>query len=158
MIVYSENLKFQSDTCRCLYLPNHLLSGKDGPSSRFWGAFLFNHWSIPYAYPFIAIYSSVMIVLLIGPGVMIICVPFQIVKLYERCLIACANYCEYWIRYVLCMEASGSTDLANNALARATQIFVKVRKTACQWHFEFLKLLLYGLLSFYCSGKILLCE
>ena len=50
----------------------------------------------------------------------------QVVKLYERCLIACANYPEYWIRYVLCMEASGSMDLANNALARATQVFVKV--------------------------------
>lgn len=50
----------------------------------------------------------------------------QVVKLYERCLIACANYPEYWIRYVLCMEASGSMDLAQNALARATQVFVKV--------------------------------
>ncbi|XP_073318022.1 pre-mRNA-processing factor 39-1-like isoform X3 [Primulina huaijiensis] len=49
----------------------------------------------------------------------------KIVKLYERCLIACANYPEYWIRYVLCMEASGSMELADNALARATQVFVK---------------------------------
>ncbi|KAI8574356.1 hypothetical protein RHMOL_Rhmol01G0347800 [Rhododendron molle] len=49
----------------------------------------------------------------------------KVVKLYERCLIACANYPEYWIRYVLCMEASGSIDLANNALARASQVFVK---------------------------------
>ncbi|XP_073150895.1 pre-mRNA-processing factor 39-1-like isoform X2 [Henckelia pumila] len=49
----------------------------------------------------------------------------KIVKLYERCLIACANYAEYWIRYVLCMEARGSMELADNALARATQIFVK---------------------------------
>ncbi|KAF5181953.1 Pre-mrna-processing factor [Thalictrum thalictroides] len=49
----------------------------------------------------------------------------KVVKLYERCLIACANYSEYWIRYVLCMEASGSMDLANNALARATQVFIK---------------------------------
>ncbi|KAG5043631.1 hypothetical protein JHK87_007546 [Glycine soja] len=49
----------------------------------------------------------------------------KIVKLYERCVIACANYPEYWIRYVLCMEASGSMDLANNVLARATQVFVK---------------------------------
>eukprot|EP01018_Ginkgo_biloba_P031200 Gb_23802 [translate_table: standard] len=49
----------------------------------------------------------------------------RIVKLYERCLIACANYPEYWIRYVQCMEAAGSMELANNALARATQIFVK---------------------------------
>ncbi|ESR56980.1 hypothetical protein CICLE_v10018866mg [Citrus x clementina] len=49
----------------------------------------------------------------------------KVVKLYERCLIACANYPEYWIRYVLCMEASGSMDLAHNALARATHVFVK---------------------------------
>ncbi|XP_057718313.1 pre-mRNA-processing factor 39-1 isoform X2 [Arachis stenosperma] len=49
----------------------------------------------------------------------------KIVKLYERCVIACANYPEYWIRYILCMEASGSMDLANNVLARATQVFVK---------------------------------
>ncbi|KAF7804603.1 Pre-mRNA-processing factor 39 [Senna tora] len=49
----------------------------------------------------------------------------KVVKLYERCVIACANYPEYWIRYVLCMEASGSMDLANNVLARATQVFVK---------------------------------
>ncbi|KAJ8534631.1 hypothetical protein K7X08_016359 [Anisodus acutangulus] len=49
----------------------------------------------------------------------------KVVKLYERCLIACANYPEYWIRYVSCMETSGSLDLADNALARATQVFVK---------------------------------
>ncbi|XP_038973157.1 pre-mRNA-processing factor 39-like isoform X3 [Phoenix dactylifera] len=49
----------------------------------------------------------------------------KVVKLYERCLIACANYPEFWTRYVLCMEASGSMELANNALARATQVFVK---------------------------------
>ncbi|GAV56669.1 hypothetical protein CFOL_v3_00211 [Cephalotus follicularis] len=49
----------------------------------------------------------------------------KVVKLYERCLIACANYPEYWIRYILCMESSGSMDLAENALARATQVFVK---------------------------------
>ncbi|XWS47036.1 hypothetical protein CRYUN_Cryun14cG0118800 [Craigia yunnanensis] len=49
----------------------------------------------------------------------------KVVKLYERCLIACANYPEYWMRYVLCMEASGRMDLADNALARATQVFVK---------------------------------
>ncbi|XP_031482561.1 pre-mRNA-processing factor 39-1 isoform X1 [Nymphaea colorata] len=49
----------------------------------------------------------------------------KVVKLYERCLIACANYSEFWIRYVLCMEANGSMELAINALARATQVFVK---------------------------------
>ncbi|KAI3915646.1 hypothetical protein MKX01_015471 [Papaver californicum] len=50
---------------------------------------------------------------------------YKVVKLYERCLIACANYPEFWIRYVLSMEVKGSMDLANNALARATQVFVK---------------------------------
>ncbi|KAL1188850.1 Pre-mRNA-processing factor 39-1 [Cardamine amara subsp. amara] len=49
----------------------------------------------------------------------------KVVKLYERCVVACANYPEYWIRYVLNMKASGSMDLADNALARATQVFVK---------------------------------
>ncbi|CAN1270170.1 Pre-mRNA-processing factor 39-1 [Linum perenne] len=47
----------------------------------------------------------------------------KVVKLYERCLIACANYPEYWMRYVLCMEACGSMDIADNALVRATQVF-----------------------------------
>ena len=58
----------------------------------------------------------------------LICCSFasQIFKLYERCLVACANYPEFWIRYIFCMEASGSNDLADNALARATQVFVKV--------------------------------
>ncbi|CAG7900288.1 unnamed protein product [Brassica rapa] len=49
----------------------------------------------------------------------------KLVKLYERCLVACANYPEYWIRYVLSMGSSGSMDLADNALTRATQVFVK---------------------------------
>ncbi|KAI3973084.1 hypothetical protein MKX01_019742 [Papaver californicum] len=49
----------------------------------------------------------------------------KVVKLYERCLIACANYPEFWIRYVLSMEVKGRTDLANNALTRATQVFVR---------------------------------
>ncbi|KAK1367736.1 RNA-processing protein, HAT helix [Heracleum sosnowskyi] len=52
----------------------------------------------------------------------------KVVKLYERCLIPCANYPNYWIRYILHMEARGSTDYAENALARATtQVFVKRR-------------------------------
>ncbi|XP_023745513.1 pre-mRNA-processing factor 39-1 isoform X1 [Lactuca sativa] len=49
----------------------------------------------------------------------------KVIKLYERCLIACANYHEYWIRYVLCMEARKDMDVAENALARATHVFVK---------------------------------
>ncbi|AQL08879.1 Tetratricopeptide repeat (TPR)-like superfamily protein [Zea mays] len=49
----------------------------------------------------------------------------KVIKLYERCVIACASYSEFWIRYVQCMEDKGSLDLANNALARATHVFVK---------------------------------
>uniref|UniRef100_J3LLA6 Suppressor of forked domain-containing protein n=1 Tax=Oryza brachyantha TaxID=4533 RepID=J3LLA6_ORYBR len=49
----------------------------------------------------------------------------KVIKLYERCVIACASYSEFWIRYVLCMEGRGSLELANNALARATHVFVK---------------------------------
>jgi pre-mRNA-processing factor 39 len=50
---------------------------------------------------------------------------FQVIKLYERCVIACASYSEFWTRYVQCMEDKGSLELANNALARATHVFVK---------------------------------
>ncbi|WVZ55947.1 hypothetical protein U9M48_006544 [Paspalum notatum var. saurae] len=49
----------------------------------------------------------------------------KVIKLYERCVIACASYSEFWIRYVQCMEGKGSLELANNALARATHVFVK---------------------------------
>ncbi|KAM7500629.1 hypothetical protein LguiA_025043 [Lonicera macranthoides] len=47
------------------------------------------------------------------------------VKLYERCLITCANYPEFWMRYVEFTEANGGRELANFALERATQIFLK---------------------------------
>lgn len=50
----------------------------------------------------------------------------QTVKLYERCLIACANYPEYWIRFVQRMYTEEKMDLALNGLQRATDIFVKV--------------------------------
>ncbi|XP_057870706.2 pre-mRNA-processing factor 39-1 isoform X1 [Cryptomeria japonica] len=51
----------------------------------------------------------------------------RIVKLYERCLIACANHPEYWTRYVQCMGACGKMEIASNALVRATDVFVKRR-------------------------------
>ncbi|XP_039049499.1 alpha-protein kinase 1-like isoform X1 [Hibiscus syriacus] len=47
------------------------------------------------------------------------------VKLYERCLIPCANYPEFWMRYVDFMESKGGREIANLALARATEIFLK---------------------------------
>ncbi|MFS7931744.1 putative tetratricopeptide-like helical domain superfamily [Helianthus anomalus] len=47
------------------------------------------------------------------------------VKIYERCLIPCANYPEFWMRYVEFMESKGGRELANFALERATQVFLK---------------------------------
>ncbi|KAI3891863.1 hypothetical protein MKX03_031937 [Papaver bracteatum] len=47
------------------------------------------------------------------------------VKLYEKCLIPCANYPEFWIRYVELMESNGGREIAKFALDRATNIFVK---------------------------------
>eukprot|EP00245_Coleochaete_scutata_P003699 TRINITY_DN1553_c0_g1_i1.p1 TRINITY_DN1553_c0_g1~~TRINITY_DN1553_c0_g1_i1.p1 ORF type:complete len:476 (+),score=99.58 TRINITY_DN1553_c0_g1_i1:714-2141(+) len=48
-------------------------------------------------------------------------------KLYERCLIACANYHEYWIRYAQFLESAGHLQDALDALSRATGTFVKRR-------------------------------
>ncbi|KAL2494590.1 Tetratricopeptide repeat (TPR)-like superfamily protein [Forsythia ovata] len=47
------------------------------------------------------------------------------VKLYERCLISCANYPEFWIRYVEFLESKRGYQLAISVLDRATQIFLK---------------------------------
>lgn len=47
-------------------------------------------------------------------------------KIYEKCLIPCANYPEFWMRYVEFMETKGGRELSNFALERATQIFVEV--------------------------------
>ncbi|KAF9587878.1 hypothetical protein IFM89_006132 [Coptis chinensis] len=47
------------------------------------------------------------------------------VKLHERCLIPCANYPEFWMRYVEFMETKGGREIANFALVRATQVFMK---------------------------------
>ncbi|KAG5586973.1 hypothetical protein H5410_047407 [Solanum commersonii] len=94
----------------CSYLPNHVRLDRSHPFVLE-GA-LFHQRSTPCASflsPFSFLWNFFIVV----------------VKLYERCLIACANYPEYWIRYVSCMETSGSLDLADNALARATQVFVK---------------------------------
>ncbi|KAK9153237.1 hypothetical protein Sjap_000717 [Stephania japonica] len=48
-----------------------------------------------------------------------------IVKLYERCLIPCANYPEFWMRYVELMENMGGREIASFALDRATKVFLK---------------------------------
>ncbi|XP_073150054.1 uncharacterized protein [Henckelia pumila] len=47
------------------------------------------------------------------------------VRLYERCLISCANYPEFWMRYVDFLESKGGRELAISALDRATNFFLK---------------------------------
>ncbi|XP_072972909.1 uncharacterized protein [Typha angustifolia] len=47
------------------------------------------------------------------------------VKLYERCLIPCASYAEFWIRYVEFVDAKGGREIANYALGRASSFFLK---------------------------------
>ncbi|CAA6665292.1 unnamed protein product [Spirodela intermedia] len=47
------------------------------------------------------------------------------VKLYERCLIPCANYPEFWVRYIELMEASGGREIATHAIERAVTTFLK---------------------------------
>lgn len=47
------------------------------------------------------------------------------VKLYERCLIPCADYLEFWMRYVEYAESKGGRELAKSVLDRATRVFVK---------------------------------
>ncbi|CAI9087906.1 OLC1v1022099C1 [Oldenlandia corymbosa var. corymbosa] len=46
-------------------------------------------------------------------------------QLYERCLIPCAYFPEFWMRYVEFMESKGAREFANSALDRATQVFLK---------------------------------
>ncbi|WOG89704.1 hypothetical protein DCAR_0208942 [Daucus carota subsp. sativus] len=46
-------------------------------------------------------------------------------KIYEKCLIPCANYPEFWMRYVEFMESKGGRELSKFALERATQVFLE---------------------------------
>ncbi|KAK3121595.1 hypothetical protein QOZ80_8BG0656860 [Eleusine coracana subsp. coracana] len=59
------------------------------------------------------------------------------VKLYERCLIPCANYSEFWIRYVEYVDAKGGREIANCALDRASSCFVKEVPTFCMYYAMF---------------------
>ncbi|KAJ1268167.1 hypothetical protein BS78_07G116000 [Paspalum vaginatum] len=56
------------------------------------------------------------------------------VKLYERCLIPCANYSEFWIRYSEYVDAKGGREIANHALGRASSCFVKGVPTFCMYY------------------------
>ncbi|MEW5305438.1 MAG: hypothetical protein WDW36_007977 [Sanguina aurantia] len=50
-----------------------------------------------------------------------------IVMLYERCLVACASYPEFWMRYIRYLEAAGDIEGADSALQRALQVHCKRR-------------------------------
>jgi len=49
----------------------------------------------------------------------------RVVKLYERCLIACALYIEFWQRYAFYLESKNRFSDARKALNRAATIFLK---------------------------------
>lgn len=56
------------------------------------------------------------------------------VKLYERCLIPCANYSEFWIRYSEYVDAKGGREIANHALGRASSCFAKEVPAFCMYY------------------------
>lgn len=49
------------------------------------------------------------------------------VRLFERCLEACALYFEFWQRYVRYLESKGDVEGALGALRRAAKVFLKRR-------------------------------
>jgi len=49
----------------------------------------------------------------------------QTVKLYERCLIVCANFPDYWIRFVQRMDTEGKVELDSNGLTASDRHFRK---------------------------------
>ncbi|KAL6646426.1 hypothetical protein ACP70R_018034 [Stipagrostis hirtigluma subsp. patula] len=59
------------------------------------------------------------------------------VKLYERCLIPCANYPEFWIRYAEFVNSTGGREIADYALRRASSCFVKDVPTFCMYYAMF---------------------
>ncbi|TVU06386.1 hypothetical protein EJB05_49598, partial [Eragrostis curvula] len=59
------------------------------------------------------------------------------VKLYERCLIPCANYSEFWIRYAEYVDAKGGREIASYALGRASSCFVKGVPAFCMYYAMF---------------------
>lgn len=50
-----------------------------------------------------------------------------IIRLYERCLVPCAQYFEFWQRYTYYLEKTNQIDQARNAYQRVTSIFLKKR-------------------------------
>jgi tetratricopeptide (TPR) repeat protein len=59
--------------------------------------------------------------------------------LYERCLIACANYEDMWVRYAAWKEKVAGFDAANEVFQRAVTIFLKYRASIYLEYASFLE-------------------
>lgn len=59
--------------------------------------------------------------------------------LYERCLIACANYEEFWIRYANWTAKVKGFEAANEVYSRAVTVFLKYRASIYLEHASFLE-------------------
>ncbi|KAJ3151446.1 proteasome regulatory particle base subunit, partial [Irineochytrium annulatum] len=55
--------------------------------------------------------------------------------LYERCLVACALYEEFWLRYAKFLMKARSMDGAKNVLERASNVFLPAGRTAARLEF-----------------------
>eukprot|EP01028_Stygiella_incarcerata_P002323 TRINITY_DN1433_c0_g1_i1.p1 TRINITY_DN1433_c0_g1~~TRINITY_DN1433_c0_g1_i1.p1 ORF type:complete len:508 (-),score=128.53 TRINITY_DN1433_c0_g1_i1:214-1737(-) len=53
-----------------------------------------------------------------------------VIRLYERCLVACCYREEFWFKYTKYLESKGQTDLVRHALQRAARTFLKDRPRA----------------------------
>jgi len=56
------------------------------------------------------------------------------IKLYERCLVACANYPEFWSRYANFVETNVGAAAARAIYVRMTSVFIKRRPEAFLAH------------------------
>ncbi|KAK9805742.1 hypothetical protein WJX73_004772 [Symbiochloris irregularis] len=56
--------------------------------------------------------------------------PGATLRLYERCLVPCASYAEYWSRYARYLEDSGDVEGARAAIQRATLVHCKQQPAA----------------------------
>ena len=57
----------------------------------------------------------------------------RIYALYERCMVPCALYEEFWYRYAMYLQSKGDSDRAANVFARAATLFVPARCVRLQW-------------------------
>ena len=51
--------------------------------------------------------------------------------LYERCVVACANYSEFWKRYAAWATRAEGAEAGRSVLARACGVFLKHRPDVC---------------------------